>query len=418
MRSLREFSVLIFYNFGSQPGIVTLHGRCSSASHSEEAGDGGVGLLGGQQIEEQGQVQGASLQCRVSSTDTETDTVLQEMEIQTYHTKMCSPLCSPGGISSISSKERGKRDEEKGASGISSLFNLPAEFFHSAGATIPVPSRSRSLRLSRGLRLTSPASWVSFRSPGAPRKMFCAQYPSHSDSSIATGSSEGSLQTTLEEGLSFSISPPQNLELPIPTASLSPMCPISQSEDRITISSPVQALKPRANPQSAVTLLATRGHQRSQSSGRGSTSPGYNRDDSIDPSDEDLGIGICSSIGGCGSSQTGNSEHLSEALSSMSLTSLLPSSTILCPGGQMKKCNSTGSLDKGGLLLSSRCREGRREIMGLELMDPQGFVANPWTRVLGDSRGEEGTGVIEDTEHSLKAKSSSQMTVGSCRKNR
>lgn len=196
------------------------------------------------------------------------------------------------------------------------------------------------------------------------------------------------------------------------------MCPISQPEDRITISSPLQALKPRVNPPSSVTLLATRGHQRSQSSGRGSTSPGYNRDDSIDPSDEDLGIGIGSSIGGCGSSQAGNSEHLSEALSSMSLTSLLPPSTILCPGGQVKKCNSTGSLDKGGLLLSSRCREGRREIMGMELMDPQGFLANPWTGVLGGSRRGEGTGVIKDAEHSLKGKSSSQTTVGSCRKNR
>ncbi|XP_036004093.1 voltage-dependent T-type calcium channel subunit alpha-1I isoform X5 [Fundulus heteroclitus] len=403
--------------------------RCSSGSHDSEEGSGGrggggVGEGGGggghggdHQTEEQGQGQGASLQCRVSSTGTETKTTLQEMEMQTYQTKMCSPVCSPGGISSISSKERGKGDEEKGASGISTLFHLPAEFFHSAGAAIPVPSRSRSLHLSRGLRLTSPASWVSFRSPGAPRKRLCAQYPSHSDSSLATGSSEGSLQTTLEEGLSFSVSPPQNLELPIPTASLSPMCHISQPEDRIAISSPVQAIKPRANPPSAVTLLATRGHQRSQSSGRGSTSPGYNRDDSIDPSDEDLGIGIGSSIGGCGSSQAGNSEHLSEALSSVSLTSLLPPSTILCPGGKVKKCNSTGSLDKGGLLLSSRCREGRREIMGLELMDPQVFLANPWTGVLADSRGG-GTGVIEDTEHSLKGKSSSQTTVGSCRKNR
>lgn len=84
-------------------------------------------------------------------------------------------LSPEGGTSSVSSKERGKGEQEKGASGISSLFHLPAEFFQSAGAAIPVPSRSRSLRLSRGLRLTSPASWVSFRSPGAPRKMLCTQ---------------------------------------------------------------------------------------------------------------------------------------------------------------------------------------------------------------------------------------------------
>lgn len=44
-----------------------------------------------------------------------------------------------------------------------------------AAAAIPVPPRSRSLRLARGLRLTSPASWASFRSPRAHRKMLCTQ---------------------------------------------------------------------------------------------------------------------------------------------------------------------------------------------------------------------------------------------------
>uniref|UniRef100_A0A4W6EBF4 Calcium voltage-gated channel subunit alpha1 Ia n=1 Tax=Lates calcarifer TaxID=8187 RepID=A0A4W6EBF4_LATCA len=298
-----------------------------------------------------------------------------------------------GGVSSSSNKDR-NREGEGGASGISPLFHLPAEFFHPAGAAIPAPPRSRSLRLTRGLRLTSPASWASLRSPGAHSKMLCMQYPSHSDSSLATGSSEGSLQTTLEEGLSFSISPPTIL------------------------SSPVQTLRPRPSPSSALTLQATRGHQRSQSSGRGSTSPGYTRDDSIDPSDEDLGIGIGSSIGGCGSSQAGNSEHLSETLSSLSLTSLLSPSSLVYPGGAVKKCNSTGSLDQGGMLLSSRGKEGRREILGLELMDPQGLLANPWTGVLVDTRRGEGRGEIGDGEQGLKGKSSSQTTVGPCRKNR
>uniref|UniRef100_A0A672FPV5 Calcium voltage-gated channel subunit alpha1 Ia n=1 Tax=Salarias fasciatus TaxID=181472 RepID=A0A672FPV5_SALFA len=243
------------------------------------------------------------------------------------------------------------------------------------------------------------------------------QYPSHSDSSLATGSSEGSLQTTLEEGLSFSVSPPQNLELPLPAAPLPLMCPVQLPEDGTTTSSPVQTTRPRPTPSSALTLLATRGHQRSQSSGRGSTSPGYTRDDSIDPSDEDLGIGIGSSIGGCGSSQAGNSEHLSEALSSLSLTSLLSPSSLMYPGGAVKKCNSTGSLDQGGML-SSRGRESRREILGLELMDPQGFLANPWTGVLVDTRRGDMRGEIGDGEQGLKAKSSSQTAVGPCRKNR
>uniref|UniRef100_UPI0037E82217 voltage-dependent T-type calcium channel subunit alpha-1I-like n=1 Tax=Semicossyphus pulcher TaxID=241346 RepID=UPI0037E82217 len=364
-------------------------GRCSSDSRSSEEAGGGGSHAGGYQTQTvvQSQVQGLGHPCLALSAGIEMETSLQEMEMQIHQPHMCSPQCSP-------------------------------EFFHPAAAAIPAPPRSRSLRLTRGLRLTSPASWASLRSPGVHSKMLCTQYPSHSDSSLATGSSEGSLQTTLEEGLSFSISPPQNLELPLPTAPLPLVCPLPLPEDSTDISSPVQTLRPRPSPSSALTLQATRGHQRSQSSGRGSTSPGYTRDDSIDPSDEDLGIGIGSSIGGCGSSQAGNSEHLSETLSSLSLTSLLSPSSLVYPGGAVKKCNSTGSLDQGGMLLSSRCREGRREILGLELMDPQGFLANPWTGVLVDTRRGEGRGELGDGEPGLKGKSSSQTTVGPCRKNR
>ncbi|TKS91835.1 Voltage-dependent T-type calcium channel subunit alpha-1I [Collichthys lucidus] len=356
-------------------------GRCSSDSRSSEEAGGGGSDAGGHQTQTvvQSQVQGFGQSCRALSTGSDEETALQEMEMQTHQPHMCSPQCSP-------------------------------EFFHPAAAAIPAPPR---LRLSRGIRLTSPASWASLRSPGAHSRMLCTQYPSHSDSSLATGSSEGSLQTTLEEGLSFSVSPPQ-----LPTATLPLVCPLQQPEDSTAISSPVQTLRPRPSPSSAVTLRATRGHQRSQSSGRGSTSPGYTRDDSIDPSDEDLGIGIGSSIGGCGSSQAGNSEHLSETLSSLSLTSLLSPSSLVYPGGAVKKCNSTGSLEQGGMLLSSRGREGRREILGLELMDPQGFLANPWTGVLVDTRRGEGTGAIGDGEQGFKGKSSSQTTVGPCRKNR
>ncbi|KAK9534938.1 hypothetical protein VZT92_007352 [Zoarces viviparus] len=399
-------------------------GRCSSDSRSSEEAGGGGSHAGGHQTRTvvQSQVQGLGQPCRALSTGFEVETALQEMETQTHQPHMCSPHFSPGGISSSSSEERnrggGGGGGRGGASGISPLFHLPAEFFHPAGAAIPAPPRSRSLRLSRGLRLTSPDSWASLRSPGAHSKMLCTQYPSHSDSSLATGSSEGSLQTTLEEGLSFSVSPPQNLDLPLPTAPLPLVCPLPLLEDSSAISSPVQTLRPRPSPSSALTLQATRGHQRSQSSGRGSTSPGYGREDSIDPSDEDLGIGIGSSIGGCGSSQAGNSEHLSETLSSLSLTSLLSPSSLVYPGRGVKKCNSTGSLDQGGMLLSSRGREGRREILGLELMDPQGFLANPWTGVLVDTRRGEGRVEIGDGEQGFKGKSSSQTTVGPCRKNR
>ncbi|KAG7243644.1 hypothetical protein INR49_011201 [Caranx melampygus] len=296
-------------------------GRCSSDSRSSEEAGG----AGGHQTHTVVQSQ----PCRALCTSVEMETRLQGMEMQTHQPHMCSPHCSP-------------------------------EFFHPAGAVIPAPPRSRSLRLTRGLRLTSPASWASLRSPGTHSKMLCTQYPSHKLGAAVAGS-------------------------PLTTP-----CPLPMPEDRTILSSPVQTLRPRPSPSSALTLQATRGHQRSQSSGRGSTSPGYTRDDSIDPSDEDLGIGIGSSIGGCGSSQTGNSEHLSETLSSLSLTSLLSPSSLVYPGGAVKKCNSTGSLDQGGMLMSSRGKEGRREILGLELMDPQGFLANPWTGVLADTRRGDG----------------------------
>ncbi|KAM9394309.1 voltage-dependent T-type calcium channel subunit alpha-1I-like [Pholidichthys leucotaenia] len=384
-------------------------GRGSSDSRSSEEADGGGGLLTQTVVQTQ--------PCRAFNTGMELEIALEEMEMQTHQPCICSPHRSPGGVSGKSNKER-SNEGEGGARGISPLFRLPAEFFHPDASATPTPPRSRSLRLSKGLKLTSPASWASFRSAGAHRKRLCTQYPSHSDSSLATGSSEGSLQTTLEEGLSFSVSPPQNLELPLQTAPSPLMCPIPLPKGNTTISSPVQTMRPRPTPSSALTLLATRGHQRSQSSGRGSTSPGYTRDDSIDPSDEDLGIGIGSSIGGCGSSQAGNSEHLSEALSSLSLTSLLSPSSLVYPGGGVKKCNSTGSLDQGGMLLSSRGRESRREILGLELMDPQGFLANPWTGVLVETRRGEGRGEIEDGDQGLRGKSSSQTTVGPYQKNR
>ncbi|KAG7460115.1 hypothetical protein MATL_G00217800 [Megalops atlanticus] len=270
------------------------------------------------------------------------------------------------------------------------LFHLPAEFFHPASAAPPAAAGGRRASRARGSRLTSPASWASLRSPGANSRVLGTQYPSHSDSSLATGSSEGSLQTTLEEGLSFSVSPPRDLPL---------ICPLPDA----TSCSPEKTVEPHvhplADPPAVFNLQATRGHQRSQSSCGGSTSPGCNRQDSIDPSDEDLGIGI----GGCGSSQACNSEHLSETLSSLSLTSLLSPSCLAPP--LVKKCNSTGSLDQANL--TTRGKEGRQHCS----TDPQGYLLNPWTDEKGSRGG--GAGVTE-----LQMKSTSQTTVVATRKNR
>ncbi|KAI1884495.1 hypothetical protein AGOR_G00226970 [Albula goreensis] len=278
--------------------------------------------------------------------------------------------------------------------GSSALFHLPAEFFHPATAAPPATHGRTGTSRTRGSRLTSPASWASLRSPGANSRVLGTQYPSHSDSSLATGSSEGSLQTTLEEGLSFSVSPPRDIDLPLPL-----ICPLPEDAD----STPGQTLEPLINPLSdppaVFNLQATRGHQRSQSSCGGSTSPGCNRQDSMDPSDEDLGIGI----GGCGSSQACNSENLSETLSSLSLTSLLSPSSLAPP--LVKKCNSTGSLDQASL--SSRGRDGR-QVCGI---DPQGYLSNPWMEDKGGRGG--AAGVTE-----LQIKSTSQATMAAARKNR
>lgn len=120
----------------------------------------------------------------------------------------------------------------------------------------------------------------------------------------------------------------------------------------------------------------------------------------MDPSDEDLGIGIGIGIGG--SSQACNSEHLSEALSSLSLTSLLSPSSLGHP--LVKKCNSTGSLEQRGDL--PRGKEGRRPYG----TDPRGRLSNPWAEERGDRGGEAGV--------SLAVKSTSQTAVTSSRKNR
>nr|XP_043884115.1 voltage-dependent T-type calcium channel subunit alpha-1I-like [Solea senegalensis] len=280
----------------------------------------------------------------------------------------------------------------------SPLFHLPADFFHPAAAAHPGSPGNSVGPGDRGpSMLASPASWASLRSPGANSRPLSSQHPSHSDSSLATGSSEGSLQTTLEEGLSFSVSPHRDLDLPVPllcplpTHHLHPQEPVSGDQGNALV-------KRRSN---TVSLKATRGHQRSQSScGGGSTSPGCPRQDSMDPSDEDVGTGT----GGDSCRQTFNSEHLSDTLISLSLTSLLTPGS-LAPQ-LIKKCNSTGSLDQTNL--STRSKDGRH-VYGV---DAHGYLSHPWTE--GRARGTE-----EDSDVTgFNMESSSQPTDTTLRKNR
>uniref|UniRef100_UPI003AAF45BE voltage-dependent T-type calcium channel subunit alpha-1I n=1 Tax=Centroberyx gerrardi TaxID=166262 RepID=UPI003AAF45BE len=301
------------------------------------------------------------------------------------------PQMSPPLLAQQSPAHHGDGGGHGGGGGGSSppVFHLPADFFHPAAAVHPGSPGTGASPAERGpSRLASPASWASLRSPGANSRPLSSQHPSHSDSSLATGSSEGSLQTTLEEGLSFSVSPPRDLDLPLPLLCPLPSHPL-HPQGPATGAQGHPLLKGRST---TFNLQATRGHQRSQSScGGGSTSPGCPRQDSMDPSDEEVGVGA----GGEACSQAYNSEHLSETLNSLSLTSLLSPGSLAPP--LVKKCNSTGSLDQANL--SARSKDGR-QFYGI---DAHGYLSNPWTE--GRARGEEEDGDI--TGFSMKSSNTS-----------
>lgn len=190
----------------------------------------------------------------------------------------------------------------------------------------------------------------------------------------------------LEEGINFCVPPHRDPSLPQP-----PLCPVpDETHSSSTLS---QRLHP---DQTSYTLQATRGRQRSQSSCDDSPSPSCNRVNSIEPSDEDTGIGG-------GSSQAFNSEHLSETISSLSLSSLLTPGSLAPP--LAKKCNSTGSLEQGNVL--ARNKNGRH----LHSMDQNRYLTNPWTDDRDGGDGEKGLA-------GLGVKSSSQTMYTSSRKNR
>lgn len=190
----------------------------------------------------------------------------------------------------------------------------------------------------------------------------------------------------LEEGINFNVPPHQDLSLPQPL-----LCPVPDE------TLPSLDLSQRLHPdQTGFTLQATRGRQRSQSSCDDSPSPSCNKLNSTDPSDEDTGIRG-------GSSQAFNSEHLSETISSLSLSSLLTSGSTVPP--LAKKCNSTGSLQPGKVL--ARNKNGRH----LHSTDQHRYLSNPWTEETDGGDGEKGIA-------GLGVKSSSQTMDTSSRKNR
>ncbi|XP_045546954.1 voltage-dependent T-type calcium channel subunit alpha-1I isoform X1 [Salmo salar] len=432
-----------------------LEERGSSDSHSSEelrgiqAGCGGRWGHGGSRPHSRGPEDGVGFLLEVG-----VQPQFQSQSLQFLHHNRDNNCMSADGD--------GHHSDQVGSVGCrgssSPLFHLPVEFFHPATATAvppPIPRTGVDPGGREASRLPSPASWASLRSPGANSRVLASpgansrvlaspgansrvlaspgansrvldspgansrdldssgansrdldssgansrvldsQHLSHSDSSLATGSSEGSLQTTLEEGLSFSVSPPRRdlgLSLALPL-----LCPLPLPHLDESRQTPRSLGHPSMRGRStAFNLQATRGQQRSQSSCGSSTSPGCPRQDSMDPSDDDCGIGT----GGEGSSQAFNSEHLSETLSSLSLTSLLSPSSLAPP--LVKKCNSTGSLDQANLSVRNKDGQQYYEI------DAHGYLTNPWTEKRGGQEGETGFGV----------KSTSQMMDAGSRKNR
>ncbi|XP_008433140.1 voltage-dependent T-type calcium channel subunit alpha-1I-like isoform X2 [Poecilia reticulata] len=245
----------------------------------------------------------------------------------------------------------GKEGDENTRSGAadaaSPVFQLPADFFHPAAAAQSDAHgdgmRPRDMDPSR---LASPASWASLRSPGANSRPLSSQHPSHSDSSLATGSSDGSLQAAPDEGLGLGVCPPRHLDLPVPVLRPVPAVALRPKE---------QPTADRGQPPLSGRSSATRRKQRSHSS---SGAPSCPQQDCVDPSDEEAGTG------------RDGSEHLSETLNSLSLTSLLAPGPLALTA--MKKCNSTGSMDRSNL--SARGKGGRHTCA----VDPHGFSSSPW----------------------------------------
>ncbi|XP_078799389.1 voltage-dependent T-type calcium channel subunit alpha-1I isoform X1 [Oryzias latipes] len=189
-----------------------------------------------------------------------------------------------------------------------------------------------------------------------------SQHPFHSESPLAMGSSEGSLQTTVEEGLRCGVSRlcDLNLHSTNPRHSLCPSGPPAADQGE-------PLLKRRST---TTTHQAYLRHKENQNSAKGSSmSAECPQQDSTNHSVEVVSV----KKGSRGYCQPLNSEHLSEMLNSLSLMSLfIPCS--LAPT-LIKKWNSTGSLVQSNHS-SQRCQFYTTD-----------FLSNPWTK--GKARGTE-----------------------------
>lgn len=193
--------------------------------------------------------------------------------------------------------------------------------------------------------------------------LLLALQTTESDTSLddsRSNSSEGSLQTTLEDSLNLSDSPQCTLDLPVA------LCPVPGAATQRALVAPLSPASRRQNlrGRGIFTLRNIRRHQRSHSSG-GSTSPGCTYHDSMDPSDEE---GAGSSLRG-----GGNNSEQPETLSSLSLTSLFSPSPPPQGLALIKKCNSTSSLHANPSSRGSAATEAKQ----FYSVDPRGFLSMP-----------------------------------------
>uniref|UniRef100_A0ACB8FNE4 Uncharacterized protein n=1 Tax=Sphaerodactylus townsendi TaxID=933632 RepID=A0ACB8FNE4_9SAUR len=240
------------------------------------------------------------------------------------------------------------------------LLPVPAEFFQPV-VSAKRPAQEKASCPENLPKISLQASWVSLQSPSVNCSLI--HQTTESDTSLddsRSNSSEGSLQTTLEDSLNLSDSPQCTLDLPVT------LCPVPAAATQRALVAP---LSPASRRQSLrgrgiFTLQNIRRHQRSHSSG-GSTSPGCTYHDSMDPSDEE---GAGNSLRGGGT----NNDH-SDTLSSLSLTSLFSPPPPPQGLALMKKCNSTSSLHANP---SSRGSAGT-EAKQFYSVDPRGFLSMP-----------------------------------------
>ncbi|XP_042324069.1 voltage-dependent T-type calcium channel subunit alpha-1I isoform X2 [Sceloporus undulatus] len=289
------------------------------------------------------------------------------------------------------------------------LFLEEAEFF------LPAPSASQpsqeEVPCPENLpKISLQASWASLQSQSVNCSLI--HQTTESDTSLddsRSNSSEGSLQTTLEDSLNLSDSPQCALDLPVT------LCPVPAAATQRALVAPLspasrrQSLKGRG----IFTLQNIRRHQRSHSSG-GSTSPGCPYHDSMDPSDEE---GAGSSLRG-----GGNNSEQSETLSSLSLTSLFSPPPPPQGLALIKKCNSTSSLHANSSSRGSAVTEAKQ----FYSVDPRGFLSMPsWmTDFCKNSPSPreggmpEGSGRIGTADHSSPIPSELQLGSGVSKRNR